>query len=271
MPQTPPNAAPIQTALVTGASAGIGLELARLLAADGHRLILVSRDSAKLNDIAGRLRQLGASSVDVLPTDLSKPDAPARLADQLAAERLEIDILINNAGFGVHGRVADANLQRQLDLIQVNITSLTHLTRLLLPGMLQRRRGRIMNVASVAAFLPGPFMACYYASKAYVMSLSLALSHECKGSGVTVTCVCPGPTQTEFFTRAGISDAPIMSGQMMSAAAVARIGYHGMLHGRPLVVTGWSNKLLAQSTRLAPRMLAAAVAGQRNRGRQRQS
>jgi short-subunit dehydrogenase len=250
-----------QTALITGASVGIGLELARLLAAGGHNLVLVSRDEPKLQKIAVELRATGAPEVRAIPADLSKPGA----AEQLAG--LEIDILINNAGFGVHGRVCDADLQKQLDLIQVNVAALTHLTGLFLPGMIQRRRGKIMNVASVAAFVPGPFMAAYYASKAFVLSFSLALSEECRGSGVTVTAVCPGPTQTEFFSRAGINDAPLMRGQMMSAKDVSLIGYRAMQRGKPLVVTGLMNKFLAQSTRLAPRMLAAKVAGNRNRGR----
>jgi short-subunit dehydrogenase len=250
-----------QTALITGASVGIGLELARLLAAAGHNLILVSRDETKLKIIAGALRSTCGADVKVIPTDLSEPYAAEKLAG------LEVDILINNAGFGVHGRVHEADLQKQLDLIQVNVAALAHLTRLFLPGMIERKRGRIMNVASVAAFLPGPFMAAYYASKAFVLSFSLALSEECRGSGVTVTAVCPGPTQTEFFSRAGINDAPLMRGQMMTAKKVAEIGYRAMQRGKPLVVTGMMNKLLAQSTRLAPRMMAAKVAGNRNRGR----
>jgi short-subunit dehydrogenase len=254
-----------QTALVTGASVGIGQELARLLAADGHALVLVARDAERLNRLADELRKSGSPHVRVLPTDLSKPDACPRLAESLTREKIDIDILINNAGFGVHGPFARVDLQKQLDLLQVNITALTHLTGLLLPGMIQRRRGRVMNVASVAAFVPGPYLATYFASKAYVVSFSLALSYECRGTGVTVTAVCPGPTQTEFFTRAGISSAALTSGHMMSAESVARIGYKAMLKGKPLNVTGWTNKLLAQSTRLAPRMLAARAVGGRQR------
>jgi short-subunit dehydrogenase len=250
-----------QTALITGASVGIGLELSRLIAADGLNLVLVSRDQPRLEQVAVELRKIGAPDVRVISLDLSKPNAAEKLAG------LEIDILINNAGFGVHGRVADADLQKQLDLIQVNIAALAHLTRLFLPGMISRGRGRIMNVASVAAFLPGPFMAAYYASKAFVLSYSLAVSEECRGTGVTCTAVCPGPTATEFFNRAGINDAPLMSGQMMTAKSVAEIGYKAMNRGKPLVVTGMINKFLAQATRLAPRGLAAKVAANRNRGR----
>ena len=251
----------VQTALITGPSAGIGLELSRLVAADGHKIVLVSRDEPRLQKLAVELRAGGSPDVRVIPLDLSKPHAADAVAD------LDVDILINNAGFGVHGRCWEADLQKQLDLIQVNVAALAHLTRLFLPGMIAKGQGRIMNVASVAGFLPGPYMAAYYASKAFVVSFSMAVSEECRGTGVTVTAVCPGPTQTEFFVRAGINDAPLMSGQMMSAASVAQIGYKAMLSGRPLVVTGWTNKLLAQATRFAPRMLAAKVAANRNRGR----
>jgi hypothetical protein len=248
-------------ALVTGASAGIGVELARLLAADGHALVLTARDEARLNRLADELRQSGSPEVRVLPADLARPDACAKIAAELAGA--EVEILINNAGFGILGPFAQADLQKQLDLLQVNITALTQLTGLVLPGMIQRRRGRVMNVASVAAWVPGPLMATYFASKAYVLSLSLALSCECRGTGVTVTAVCPGTTQTEFFARAG--SAALARGHMMSAAAVARIGYEAMLKGKPLVVTGFINKLLAQSTRLAPRMLLARAVDRRHR------
>jgi hypothetical protein len=255
----------IQTALVTGASVGIGLELARLLAADGRRIVLVSRDEAKLNAAAVELSALGAAETCVIAADLSRPESCEKIA-----AGLEIDILINNAGFGVHGEFAKSDLQRQLDLIQVNITALTHLTHLLLPGMIARGRGRVMNIASVAGFVPGPLLATYYASKAYVVSFSLALAEECRNTGVTVTAVCPGPTKTEFFARAGMGKARLAGGStMMTAAAVAKIGYRDMLKGKPLSVTGWGNKLLVAATRVLPRMLVARVAGERNRGRGR--
>jgi short-subunit dehydrogenase len=257
-----------QTALITGASVGIGRELCKLLAADGHRLILVSRDVAKLNDVAAECKQGGAADAIVIPADLSKGDSCGGIGDELAKQEIDVDILINNAGFGVHGEFWAEPIQQQLDLIQVNITSLTHLTGLLLPGMIQRKRGKIMNVASVAAFVPGPLMATYFASKAFVLSFSLALSNECHGKGVSVTAVCPGATATEFFQRAKIGIAPLATGPMMSAEAVARIGYRAMLRGKPLVVTGLGNKIVAQATRLAPKMLLAKAAGSRNRRRE---
>jgi uncharacterized protein len=263
---------PPQTALVTGASVGIGLELSRLLARDGHKIVLVSRDEAKLKAVAGELQSLGSPQTWVIARDLSKPTACQEIAGELSAQKIPVDILINNAGFGVQGYFWEADLQRQLDLLQVNITALTHLTHVLLPGMIERgaaTRGgppqRIMNLASVAGFLPGPLMACYYASKAYVVSFSLALSEECRGKGVTVTAVCPGATRTEFQIRAKIADSELFSGRLMSGQAVAQIAYRAMLRGKPLVVTGGLNTIAAQMLRFVPRMLAARVAGSRNR------
>jgi uncharacterized protein len=254
-----------ETALVTGASVGIGLELAKLLAADGHNLVLVSRDLQKLNSVACELRKGGAGEVRVIARDLAEPESCGQIADELAAQNVAVDILINNAGFGVHGLFWEADLKRQLDMVQVNVTALTHLTRLFLPGMIQRRRGKVMNVSSMAAFVPGPFMAGYYASKAYVMSLSVALSDECRGRGVSVTAVCPGPTRTEFHTRAQITDTKLFRGQLMSAQRVAEIGYRGMLRGKPLVITGRMNSFLAQMTRLIPRSFAANMTSRHNR------
>jgi len=254
-----------QTALITGASIGIGMELARLCADDGHVVILVARDVERLNAVAAECKQRGAPEAHVIPTDLAIPNAAVSLMDELVRRKIDVDILINNAGFGVHGCFWQADAQLNLNLLQVNITALTQLTRLLLPAMIERKRGRIMNVASVAGWIPGPLMATYFASKAYVISFSLALSDECRGTGVTATTVCPGATATEFFKRARIGTAPLATGPMMSAESVARIGYRAMLRGRPMVVTGWGNKFVAQATRLIPKMLAARVAGKRNR------
>jgi len=256
-----------QTALITGASVGIGRELCKLLAGDGHRLILVARDVARLNEVAAECKQRGAADAIVLPADLSQSGSCKSIVDQLSKEKIDVDILINNAGFGVHGKFWTSDLQQHLNLLQVNITSLTELTGLLLPGMIRRKQGKIMNVASVAGFVPGPLMSTYFASKAYVNSFSLALSDECRGTGVTVTAVCPGATATEFFQRAKIGNAALATGSMMSAEGVARIGYHGMLRGKPLVVTGLSNKIAAAATRLVPLKLLTRIVGSRNRSR----
>ena len=179
------------TALVTGASSGIGLELATLLAKDRHDLVLVARGRERLDGVARGLTEEFGVAATVLPADLTDPSAPIDIALALAERKLAIDILVNNAGFGVYGFFAQTPLEKELAMIQVNITALTHLTKLLLPGMLERRRGRILNVASTAAFQPGPLMAVYYATKAYVLSFSEALANETAGTGVTVTALCP--------------------------------------------------------------------------------
>ena len=193
--------------------------------------------------------------------DLAKPQAAGELFNEVQRRNLTIDILINNAGFGGHGRFDGEDLDQILGMLQVNIVALTHLTRLFLPGMVERKSGRVMNLASVASFLPGPLMAVYFASKAYVLSFSEAIAAELKRTGVTVTAVCPGPTKTEFGKRAGISSAPsFQDGLSMQSMPVARMGYRAMMRGKRVIVTGVQNKLLTISTRLLPRrVLTAAV------------
>jgi short-subunit dehydrogenase len=255
------------TALVTGASAGIGRELALLLAAGGHRLLLTARDAARLESLAGELeRRWGTTSV-VVPCDLSTPEGPGRLAQALAD--YEIDVLVNNAGMGASGPFSDVSPTRIAALLQLNIVSLTALTRLLLPGMLARRRGRILNLASTAAFQPGPWHAIYYASKAYVLSLSEAIAVEVEGNGVTVTTLCPGPTETEFFSRARMRHSPLARRGLMDAATVARAGYEGMMAGERVVIPGARNRVLAALGRHAPRGLVTGVVARLNRGRKR--
>jgi short-subunit dehydrogenase len=189
------------------------------------------------------------------------------LFDSVRARNLSIDYLVNNAGFGTHGPFAETDVKAQLAMLQVNVVALTQLTRLFLPAMLARKYGRIMNVASVAAFLPGPLMAVYYASKAYVLSFSEALDNELSGSGVHVTAVCPGPTATEFQKRAGIDNSPLFKINAMTSAAVAKAGYRAMMRGRRSVVVGGGNKFMAFSTRFAPRRLTAAVSRKLNENR----
>src|SRR5512137_1041621 len=215
----------VETVLVTGASSGIGLELARCFAADGCRLVLVARKGNVLEALATDLRKAHKIQAQVITTDLAHPDAPARLLAHLQAAGLKVDVLVNNAGFGAQGRFAELPLQRQLEMLQVNITSLTHLTRLLLPGMIERHRGGILNVASTAAFQPGPGMAVYYATKAYVLSFTEALAEELAGTGVTVTALCPGPTQTNFAEAAGARTSRLFNKTAMSAASVAKTGH----------------------------------------------
>jgi uncharacterized protein len=257
--------APGKTALITGASVGIGRDLAELFARDGHHLILTARNESQLHELAAKLRNQYHVNVEVIVQDLSVADAPQRIFEQLQSK--QIDYLINNAGFGTHGPFADAELQSQLSMLQVNVVALTHLTRLILPGMLARKTGRIMNVASLAAYLPGPFMAVYYASKAYVLSFSEALSSEIAGSGVTVTALCPGATRTEFQKRAGIGEVSHGAGNASTSIEVAQIGYAAMMRGRSSVITGFANKFSAFALRFLPRSTAAAIARGRNKNR----
>lgn len=249
-----------QTALITGATSGIGLELARLAARDGYRVLIVARHEDALRRTAEELQRAGAAAVILIPLDLSEPASVGALVERLTAERLTPDVLINNAGFGAVGAVADLDPDLLHRMIELNITALTRLTRALLPGMLARGTGRVLNVASTAAFQPGPFMAVYYASKAFVLSFSEALAEELRGSGVTVTALCPGPTRTEFAERSGARSTPLFrSGVVMEAAPVARAGYEGMMKGRRVVITGGLNRLLAFGTRLVPRRLATRI------------
>jgi uncharacterized protein len=257
------------TALVTGASSGIGLELTTLLARDRHDLILVARNRERLEAIGRGLTEEFGIAVTVLARDLANPAAPDAIAGELAARGAAVDILINNAGFGVYGPFARTPLERELEMLQVNVTALTHLTKLFLGGMLERRRGRILNVASTAAFQPGPLMAVYYASKAYVLSFTEALANEVAGTGVTVTALCPGPTLTEFQSRAGFGAVPLLRSPLVtSAAEVARAGYEGMMRGQRIVIPGFANRTLVQALRVTPRRVATAIARRLQESRQ---
>jgi len=247
----------MSTALITGASGGIGYELAKFFARDHHNLVLVARSADKLAQVATEL-QVHGGTVKTIALDLAPPPAPKFLFDQLAGT--PIDILVNNAGFGTFGEFAQMPEEEILGQIQLNVTALTQLTRLFLPPMMQRGRGRIMNVASTAAFQPGPGMAVYYATKAYVLSFSEAIANELRHSGVTVTCFCPGATHTGFAKRAGTEKSRLFK-QLgaMDADKVALDGYRALMEGRTLAISGWHNWLVAQSTRLAPRKLVTAI------------
>jgi len=249
----------MSTALITGASGGIGYELAKLFARDHHNLVLVARSADKLAQVANEL-QAGGVSVKTVALDLAEPPAPKFLFDQLQREGIAVDILINNAGFGALGKFAQMPDDQIFGQINLNITALTQLTRLFLPPMLARRSGRIMNVASTAGFQPGPLMAVYYATKAYVISFSEALANELKDSGVTVTCFCPGATHTGFAKRAG-NDKSRLFKQLgaMNADKVALDGYRALMEGRTLAISGLHNWLVAQSTRLGPRKMVTAI------------
>jgi short-subunit dehydrogenase len=245
-------------ALVTGASSGIGLELAKLLAADSHDLVLVARREAELEALALKLEQEFGTRSRVVVTDLSQPGAATVLARLLSDAGIELEILINNAGFGVHGSFATTDLQAELHMIQVNIVALTELSKHVIPGMVARGRGRVMNVASTAAFQPGPLMAVYYASKAYVLSFSEALAVELEGTGVTVTALCPGPTESGFQAAAGIGKSKL-SGALPSSAEVAACGMRALERGTTVAIAGRRNWWLVQSVRLLPRKFVARM------------
>jgi short-subunit dehydrogenase len=254
-----PATRPRQTALITGASAGIGCEFARIFAADRYDVVLTARDGDRLNRIKSELEGLHGIEARVIVKDLSDPAAPTEIFEELEND-MRIDVLVNNAGFGGFGLFTETDTDHQLRMIQVNITSLTHLTKLFLKDMVARKEGKILNVASTAAFQPGPFHSVYYATKAYVLLLSEAINNELTGTGVTVTAFCPGPTETEFFDRAGGKRSKLFRRSMtMTATTAAEIGYRGMCEGKPLVIPGFRNKLLAFSTRLLPRRLVTGM------------
>ena len=249
-----------ETALVTGASSGIGEDLARLIAAGGRNVVLLARSVDKLQALAHQLSTAHGIESTVLAADLADGGAASEIARTLSARGIAIDMLVNNAGFGTAGSFASEDPRVQQDMLQVNVVALTALTRTFLPGMLERKRGRILNVASTAAFQPGPFMTVYYASKAYVLSFSEALAEETAGTGVTVTCLCPGPTDTGFQSRAQIEKSRLFNlSRPMKSSDVARAGYEAMLAGRRLVIAGAMNKIVAQSIRVTPRALALKV------------
>src|SRR5882672_6597167 len=249
-----------QTALITGASGGIGYELAKLFARDRYNLVLVARSGDKLIQLADDLQRQFGIVVKTVALDLAAVPSPQFLFDQLRREAIAIDILVNNAGYGSFGGFASMSLEDALGQINLNITALTALTRLFLPSMVERRSGKIMNVASTAGFQPGPLMAVYYATKAYVISFSEALANELYGKGVTVTCLCPGATETGFAGRAGNDQSRLFKKlRPMDAKTVARAGYRGLLKGKTLVIPGFRNWLVAESIRVSPRKVVTAI------------
>ncbi|MEO8910788.1 MAG: SDR family oxidoreductase [Gemmatimonadaceae bacterium] len=250
-----------RTALVTGASGGIGLELAKVLARNGFDLVLVARKRDTLEAAAGQLEGKFDVKAHVFTADLKLPDTPQAIYEFLHNENIDIDSLVNNAGFGLGGEFADTELQRELDMIQVNIVALTALTKLFIPAMIKRRTGRVLNLASTAAFQPGPLMAVYYATKAYVLSFSEALAEELRNTGVSVTALCPGPTQTHFADTAQMGSSRLFNAfGIADAADVAKYGYDAMMSGKRLAIPGFKNKIIAQANRLAPRALSAKLA-----------
>jgi hypothetical protein len=246
-------------ALITGASAGLGVEFAHQLSKRGHRLVLVARRKERLDALAGELGNARPVSID-----LSEAESAAKLMADVDAAGEQIDLLINNAGFGLRGYFTEQDPLRLRQMIDLNCGALTELCRAVLPQMIERRSGAILNVASTAAFQPGPGMAVYYATKAFVLSLSEALHEEAKPHGVKVTALCPGPTRTEFGDVAGFSESAALTRVSMEAAPVVRRGLEAVEKNRAVVITGGLNKTIAFSTRLAPRVVARKVAGALN-------
>jgi short-subunit dehydrogenase len=247
-------------ALITGASSGIGRELARVFARYGHNLVLAARNRERLDALAGELRETYGIEVEVLPQDLSVPKAASEIMRNLQEKALQIDVLVNNAGFDVYGFFHDTPMEKERQMIQVNMTALTELTKAVLGGMRERRYGRILNLGSTGSFAPSPYNAVYCATKAYVLSFSEAISEELRGSGVSATALCPGVTKTEFQQRADMTETRILKMGAMEARKVAEAGYRALMRGKRLVVPGLLNKILVYSSWLMPKGIALRIA-----------
>lgn len=253
-------------AIITGASAGLGRELARRFAADGHGVVLVARRKEALESLAAELRAAHGTAAVVLPCDLGRPNAAAALARDIEALDVDVEFLVNNAGVGSNGKFWELDAERELGMIELNVTALVALTRALLPAMVSKGRGRILHVGSTAGFQPGPFMATYYASKAFVNSFAEALAFELRGTGVTSTLSCPGATATEFAAAAGNDKTALFkSGGVMDATTVARQAYDAMRAGKVRVVHGFKNKAGVAALRVGPRSVVTAIAARLNK------
>lgn len=253
-----------KTALITGASAGLGRCVAHLFAGDGHDTVLVARRRDRLDELAGELEKKGCRAT-VIAEDLGNPGAPQRIFAATREKGIEIEFLVNNAGFGTSGDFAELDLAREMEMVQVNVNALVHLTGLFLPGMVKRRSGKILNIGSTAGFQPGPGMATYYATKAFVNSFSEALSHELHGTGVSTTVSCPGATDTEFGAVAGNEKSILFRLGTATAETVARQAYDAMMAGRAMIVHGLTNKIAAQSLRVSPRAVVRSLVANLNK------
>jgi len=247
-------------ALVTGASSGIGYELAKLFAKDGKNLVIVARNESRLEQVKAELENRYQIRVKVLPKDLSDSKAPSEIFSELEKDNISVDVLVNNAGLGVYGMFSETDLQKELEMIQVYIAATTHLTKLFLKKMLENKSGKILNVASGVAFLPVPLWSVYSASKAYVLYFSEALANELRGTGVSVTCLCPPQTETPFFKRANMEDAKIAKGKKMDAATAAEAGYMALNRGKVVAIPGLKSKSLGFLIRITPRNVITKVA-----------
>lgn len=249
------------TALITGASNGIGLELARIFAHAGINLVLVARSTGKLKALEGELQQQYPSlKILVLTKDLSLPDAAQDVYQELNGQKIQIDYLVNNAGFGDFGFFTETDWDKEAQMIDLNIKALTQFSKLFIKDMQQRGKGKVLNVASTAAFQPGPLMAVYFATKAYVLHLSEALHNELKGTGVTVTALCPGPTESGFVDIAGMGKSKLVKGRKLpTSAAVADYGFKAMMRGKAVAIHGGLNKVMVFAQRFTPRSWTTAI------------
>lgn len=254
-PDTRPDPSP-RLSLVTGASSGLGRALSERLAKAGSDLVLVARDRARLEETASDLTGRYAVKAEVIPADLSDPGAAGDIFDHLRRRGLTADLLVNDAGFNVYGRFEDTDLDRELEMIRLHLVATTQLAKLFLQSRDRTKKNRILNVSSIAALVPGPCVSVHFATRAHLLSFSLALCEEFRGSDVGVTCLCPGPMVTNFFKRAGMTDVRLISGwpmQIMTAPQVAACGYKALMAGRPMVIPGWRNRILAFAADIAPR------------------
>lgn len=254
---TPPSWKPNKTALITGASSGIGYDISSILAENGYNVVLVARSREKLEALANQARQMFGVSARVIVKDLTQPNSVDELYRELEREKIEVDILVNNAGYGLLGDFASTSKTEELGMIQLNIVAVAHLTKLFLPSMIRRGSGRILNVASVVGFRPGPFMTNYAATKAYVVSFSVALAEEVRQKGITISVLCPGPTLTGFHDRAGLRENSFVRFIFADSRVVARSGYEGLMAGKTVIIPGFFNKIGTLFSRMSPPSLSA--------------
>ncbi len=258
------KSAELKTILITGASSGIGLELARICAARGHDLVLVGRNAERLKTVAREAAELGVRA-HVIRRDLSQTDAADLIVKEIARKKMSIDVLVNNAGFGDHGPFETADWEKSSAMILTNVHALTHLTRIVLPSMRAHGRGIICNIGSTAGLQPGPFMAVYYATKAYVNHFTEALAFELKGSGISVTCILPGATSSGFQDAASLNGSMIdRMAKLATAKDVAQFTYDSMMSGRRFAIHGVVNRMLAFSLRITPRFIVTWMAAKIN-------
>ncbi|MFZ0076104.1 MAG: SDR family oxidoreductase [Exiguobacterium undae] len=242
-----------KTVLITGVSGGIGKELADRFARDGYEMVLVARSKAKILELATYYQMTYGVGVTVIAKDVAAPGVPQEIFDELRQKKIQVDYLINNAGFGLFGPFTETDLEEETNMIDVNIKALTIMTKLFLPGMVKRNQGGVMNVSSMVGFFPGPLMSVYHVTKAYVLSFTEALENEVSGTNVTVTALCPGLTATGFADRASMEKSNMLQGKVMEAGEVADIGYRGFLKGETLIIPGTQNRIFSFVPRFLPR------------------